>query len=294
MKDNDNIKELFSEKLGNFASQVNPEVWAKISSQLGSASTTAVGGLSVLSKVIIGVAAISVITVATVLVLNSPKESDKSVVSTNLTEDIIKENVKSPDTLVEEANSVDTSASEKEVTSENDLASESVADPLIPEMIKEIPQDQNFRSDVQPIKKKTETKPETILDKEKDASIINEPLEKPKEFTQRQENSSTTEALESPQEQAYTLGTLPNTFTPNGDGKNDVLFIESSGLEDFTFVVLNSKQQVVYETSDVNFKWDGTTLQGNPIENGVYSYYFIARDKLGAPVKKFMKLSVHR
>src|SRR5690606_5690634 len=49
---------------------------------------------------------------------------------------------------------------------------------------------------------------------------------------------------------SYTIGELPNVFTPNGDGSNDFLFIESEGLEDFTIVVLDSKQRSIFESND--------------------------------------------
>ena len=286
MKDNDNIKELFSEKLGNFESQVNPEMWTKISSQLGSASTAAVGGLSVLSKVIIGAAAISVIAVTTVLVLNTPKEVDEKVVSTAITQDSIND-VKTPDTLSEETD-LDVAVPTQNETPNIILPPVAPDEYIIPEIVREIPQEQNFIGDV-PLIKATE-KPNPVERREEKK----EKEESAKESEQDKKEEITNPSAESNQQPGHTLGTLPNVFTPNGDGQNDYLFITSSGLEDFTFVVLDSKQQVVYETSDVNFKWDGITRQGSPIEDGIYSYYFIARDKLGNTVKKFMKLSVYR
>lgn len=285
MKDNDKIKELFSEKLGNFESQVNPEMWTKISSQLGSASTAAVGGISVLSKVIIGAAAISVIAITTVLVLNSTKEGEQKLVSTNITQESAEE-VKAPDALPEESKGVDVTVPAQNETPNIILPPVTPDEHIIPEIVREIPQEQNYISDVPLI---METEKPNMEEKEAEKKTAEGGT---KEQIKKEE--ITNSEVEPNPQLGHTLGTLPNVFTPNGDGKNDLLFIESSGLEDFTFVVLNSKQQVVYESSDVNFKWDGTTLQGNPIEDGNYSYYFIARDKLGNTVKKFMKLSVYR
>ncbi|MDH5475849.1 MAG: gliding motility-associated C-terminal domain-containing protein, partial [Cyclobacteriaceae bacterium] len=67
---------------------------------------------------------------------------------------------------------------------------------------------------------------------------------------------------------------IPNLFTPNRDGKNDVLKIY--GLEEvaeFSFKVFNRSGSLVYESSNelevVNTGWDGT-WRGKSQPNGVY------------------------
>jgi gliding motility-associated-like protein len=65
---------------------------------------------------------------------------------------------------------------------------------------------------------------------------------------------------------------IPNAFTPNGDGINDVFKIpvdNSFTLKQFT--VENSKGKVIYETDDITKPWDGT-VKGLPAEPGTYSY----------------------
>lgn len=66
---------------------------------------------------------------------------------------------------------------------------------------------------------------------------------------------------------------IPNVFSPNGDGKNDVLYVRSQILEDFYFAVYSRWGQKVYETRSLTEGWDGT-FQGKPCQNGVYDYYF--------------------
>jgi len=66
---------------------------------------------------------------------------------------------------------------------------------------------------------------------------------------------------------------IPNTFTPNADGHNDVLYVRSAILEDFYFVVYNQWGQKVFETRDLQTGWDGTFM-GKECPNGVYDYYF--------------------
>ena len=86
MEGKDNIKELFSQKLGNYEAKVNPELWAKISSQVAAGATTTVAtGLSLFTKIAIGVG-VSAAAIATVVVLNASeasieKETPKTEVS---------------------------------------------------------------------------------------------------------------------------------------------------------------------------------------------------------------------
>ncbi len=66
---------------------------------------------------------------------------------------------------------------------------------------------------------------------------------------------------------------LPNTFTPNGDGQNDLFtpfpycFITS-----VKFKAFNRWGQVVFETSDPAINWDGNNLAGQALASGTYYY----------------------
>ncbi len=65
MNNEDKIKELFAEKLGNLEAPVNPELWSAISSQIGTVASVTSTGLSIVAKTIIGISAASVIGVGT-------------------------------------------------------------------------------------------------------------------------------------------------------------------------------------------------------------------------------------
>lgn len=66
---------------------------------------------------------------------------------------------------------------------------------------------------------------------------------------------------------------IPNAFTPNGDGINDVVFVRSEILEDFVFMIYNRWGQKLFETTDQKVGWDGT-FEGKPCQAGAYDYYF--------------------
>ena len=69
--------------------------------------------------------------------------------------------------------------------------------------------------------------------------------------------------------------TLPNIFSPNGDGNNDSL----RPIPDYRFIdsvnvlIFNRWGQEVYQSNDINFKWDGTNLRnGKDLNTGTYFY----------------------
>lgn len=65
---------------------------------------------------------------------------------------------------------------------------------------------------------------------------------------------------------------VPNAFTPDNDGKNDVLYVRTKYAKEIKFVVYNRWGEKVFKTEDVNKGWDGT-IDGKKAEPGVYSYY---------------------
>ncbi|GAB3336839.1 hypothetical protein GCM10027299_47240 [Larkinella ripae] len=67
---------------------------------------------------------------------------------------------------------------------------------------------------------------------------------------------------------------MPNVFTPNGDGRNDVFepsrcprFVESAEL-----TVVNRWGVLVYRSSDPSLRWDGKNSQGKDVPGGLYLY----------------------
>lgn len=64
---------------------------------------------------------------------------------------------------------------------------------------------------------------------------------------------------------------IPNAFTPNGDGLNDIFKPITDGNQEFTFTIFNRWGQLVFQTSNPNDGWDGT-YEGQEEEMGVYVY----------------------
>lgn len=82
---------------------------------------------------------------------------------------------------------------------------------------------------------------------------------------------------------------IPNAFTPNNDGENDVFFVRANSITDVYLAVYNRWGQKVFETRDLNQGWDGT-FNGIPLEPDVFGYYLEIECYNG--VKQFKKGNV--
>ncbi|WP_313155923.1 gliding motility-associated C-terminal domain-containing protein [Sphingobacterium multivorum] len=67
---------------------------------------------------------------------------------------------------------------------------------------------------------------------------------------------------------------LPNAFSPNGDGLNDLFRIPGAHFKIRSFEIYNRYGQMVYQDSGNNQGWDGC-YNGKPCDQGVYYYYLI-------------------
>ena len=66
---------------------------------------------------------------------------------------------------------------------------------------------------------------------------------------------------------------IPNVFTPNGDGLNDYFVIELPPCEEYFIKILNRKGQIVFETDKQTENWNGKMKNsGENCEPGVYVY----------------------
>ncbi|MDB5281101.1 MAG: flagellar hook-length control protein FliK, partial [Bacteroidota bacterium] len=79
---------------------------------------------------------------------------------------------------------------------------------------------------------------------------------------------------------------VPNTFTPNGDGLNDKLFVRGSGLRQLDyFRVFDRWGSLVFETHNMDQGWDGT-IAGKPADVATYVYTLKGVCSSGSTVDK--------
>jgi gliding motility-associated-like protein len=78
---------------------------------------------------------------------------------------------------------------------------------------------------------------------------------------------------------------VPNSFTPNGDGLNDVFF--NSGyimdVSSFNMNIFSRWGQKIFASDNINMSWDGKDKSGNLMTEGTYVYQIKVITKTGKP-----------
>jgi gliding motility-associated-like protein len=72
---------------------------------------------------------------------------------------------------------------------------------------------------------------------------------------------------------------VPNTFTPDGDEFNNVfrpVVPDGMALDSYTFTIFNRWGEVLFESHDVQFGWDGT-YHGVTVKEGTYTWTIVAK-----------------
>ena len=83
---------------------------------------------------------------------------------------------------------------------------------------------------------------------------------------------------------------IPNAFTPNGDGLNDLLKAKPScPISDFDFLIFDRWGDKIFESHNSDAGWDGNYL-GNPLSTGVYVY--LINYKIASQTTKMAKGTV--
>jgi gliding motility-associated-like protein len=64
---------------------------------------------------------------------------------------------------------------------------------------------------------------------------------------------------------------IPDIFSPNGDGQNDILYVRGIGVKELSFKVYDRLGEKIFETTDLTKGWDGT-YKGTLLNNAVFVY----------------------
>ena len=64
---------------------------------------------------------------------------------------------------------------------------------------------------------------------------------------------------------------IPNAFSPNQDGLNDIFKPVLINFQEYTLSIYNRWGELIYTSNDIDLGWDGSYL-GKPLPNGIYLY----------------------
>ncbi len=79
---------------------------------------------------------------------------------------------------------------------------------------------------------------------------------------------------------------IPNIFTPNGDGVNDVFIVNARGIKDFYCEIYDRWGILMYAWDDVKSGWNGYTKNNTKVPTGTY-YYLIRCTLTDETIKEF-------
>lgn len=297
MEDKDYIEQLFSTKLKNAEVPVSPEVWTKISAGIqttGAVSTGVSTGFLKGKLMWIAGTIIGVVGIGTAIYFSQPKEETNQSAKNKTVNQ--KEKL-SP--IIEESNTIEKplelslNTEEKSIPVEqNQVSVEKIED--------EIVINEEFTT-VQKDLTSEEKEEIVMLPTRNPSSIINNSAKKQEIDNTLQslpviENSDEeNEVIQQIEEKETKEIILPNAFSPNQDGVEDIFFIQNlSNISDFQVVILNAKNQVMYSSNDINFNWDGRNQSGEWVEKGTYVYFLTGINSDGSKFNKASQLRVYR
>lgn len=298
MEGKDTIKELFSQKLGNHEVPVNPELWSSISAQIPSVTTTVATSVGLATKILIGISVAASLATGIYLI----QSNEHSNIEQQNSKETLPVQIKKNDNLnqkneipsLDNQNSIDNSVQiqvrDNDRVAQNKNVIEFVRTPFSAES-NSVLNSQKQGTEVilqNEIKSLGQVKTqedvfiqESVIEEESIGLTTNENV-KPSLH-----NNSTLVPAES-----SIQFTLPNVFTPNGDGTNDYLETKIEGVTEFSVVVLNENGKVVYQSQDIDFKWDGLMPNGDKAPQGTYVYYITGKDLEGRLVSKHSRLTI--
>ena len=70
---------------------------------------------------------------------------------------------------------------------------------------------------------------------------------------------------------------IPNTFTPDGNRFNTYFEVSAINVVEFEIMIFNRWGEIIYESNDVDFQWDGFDENGLPAPDGTYVWKIFYR-----------------
>ena len=77
---------------------------------------------------------------------------------------------------------------------------------------------------------------------------------------------------------------LPNIFTPNGDGQNDIFYAQTDGITPYELTIFSRYGTIIYISKGTKVWWDGRTSAGEEVVPG--TYYYVLKPQSGDSLQK--------
>jgi gliding motility-associated-like protein len=86
---------------------------------------------------------------------------------------------------------------------------------------------------------------------------------------------------------------IPNAFSPNDDGLDDMYYVFGKCFVEINFSVYDRWGEKVFQTNDINHGWDGR-YKGKMENAGVFMYYFDGKLITGETIKQNGNITLMR
>jgi gliding motility-associated-like protein len=293
MKNTHPIDNLLKNKLSDFYPEAPPDAWSAIQSGIhhpaasssvasNNAATAAKTSLTLFTKIILGVAAVSLAGGAFWFMQSrdTTNESKNQEIMINQEKES-----SSPEAIVKEETSVKTARAPSVVKNIDEAKKEKSSTPKDEVKPKEDlinntnQKEQNTSADKlaqsQPISQTMQDEPLRKNDEPKNRNAINQPSKSVAQAPKKREirvMGDTKTAIEVEEEKPI----IPNVFTPNADGKNDRFEVQMPSPVIYQLRVVDKDGQEVFASSHMQDTWDGTNKNtGEICEEGRYVYVLI-------------------
>lgn len=294
MNKEDKIKELFKEKLGNLETPVNPELWSAIASQIGTVATTSTAavGMSLISKLLIGFSAASIIGVgAYYLSKDQPTAIQKQEIRT-----------------VEEEGSTNTTnqhtstPATKEIQKDEKVVLNNKTESVQAKVVD--------TKTANPTESRVEQ--QTTIDLTDNKTFTNEPnpnligqkpapiqtpttkkaeiKENPVTATATNSTPTVVEPKIESKAPSFELTNLPNIYVLNAHGYFSIGY--KGEYTEFQFTLMDNANNVIFSSDQPDFEWRGTDKFNATIKPGDYIYIVTVKDKNGNAINKYNTLKV--
>jgi gliding motility-associated-like protein len=273
VKNNDNIKELFSKSFEEHSFPVREELWKGVQSKMAAAGVTSVAAtktITLLTKWLIGTAVVSTGVVTAFFVGKNESASTETAPKKSIVAESNK-TVHSPSKVAVKQSEVDN----KVVALDYDLFKDTLLYKpfcLLKEPISTVDIPPVLVAATEAVAEYSTTPiavAETITKELQPATVFPENTDKPVSAVLASE-----------------LTKFPNFFSPNNDGNNDEYFVEIANKEQiksFLVQIFNVQNNLVFQSNDPDFKWNGE-YNGETTE-GIYFCLVTIIDVSGKVIK---------
>ena len=82
------------------------------------------------------------------------------------------------------------------------------------------------------------------------------------------------------------ISQIPNIFTPNSDGINDMFYVKGENIKEYLIYIHNLLGELVYQSNDITQGWNGNDKYDRALNSGKYVYVIKAIGEDGTDLSK--------